>query len=137
MNDANEIAINESGTISNNNKSSEAENDVKIDINSDGFEDISVEDYSEAYDDSSDYSDEKSEPVIFNEFECFGPAINVTVNDVERLPPPPNTKKTVIFNPQFVRAMKIILKHLINDMERYIELQSALIARLSELSNET
>ena len=115
----NKITANQSG-LSSTSKLNEDENKEKVDINED-----------------SSYNEEASDVPGQEEFECFGAARNVTLRDVEHFPPPPSTKKTVMFNPQFVRAMKIILRHLINDMERLIELQSALIARLSELSNET
>lgn len=101
------------------------------------IKEYSVEDYSDAYDDGQFIEDsETSESYRPTEFECFGAAEDVNASEVDQFPPPPSSKKTTVFNPQFIKSMKIILKHFINDMERCIELQSALIGRLSELSHE-
>ncbi|KAK8850048.1 hypothetical protein M9Y10_018159 [Tritrichomonas musculus] len=98
------------------------------------IEDISVNEY-------GDYSSsclESDEPIQSSneEFECFGAAATVKESDVDNFLQPPSSMKTVIFNEQFIKSMKTVLKHLIDDMERCIELQSAIIARLSELSKK-
>ena len=50
--------------------------------------------------------------------------------------PPPLPKRSMINNLNFIKATKIVLQHNINDIERQLELQSAIISRLKQISGE-
>ncbi|OHT16986.1 hypothetical protein TRFO_41386 [Tritrichomonas foetus] len=51
--------------------------------------------------------------------------------------PPPLPKRSPITTQNFIKALKVTLEHNINDMERRLELQSALISRLKHLANDS
>lgn len=128
-------------SFSTNNNSSTSNSDANQIDSAQNYDLITFSNASTSYKTQESYSvdqeedEEEPDVILPNTFECFGEASRIDEGELDELPQL-SPQRTILTNPRFIKAMKLSLKCLILDLEKRIELQSALITRISQLIEE-